>query len=178
KDASYELMEEGGRTRITRKTTIVSRLSPAWYWRKMEKIGVETEHEYLFEEVKRKLNGAKSHVTRNVNLSALCFRPRGVPGIPGHLAGPTTAAHTIDVGYECYLGHLARRFDRDCRSPAQQAEHDSWFHRCGVRDNERRRWLRDHRSDVEDVQAEGSDEERIVPQIYADERRLDLRSSA
>jgi len=25
----------------------------------MEKIGVETEHEYLFEEVKRKINGAK-----------------------------------------------------------------------------------------------------------------------
>jgi len=59
KDASYELTEEGGRTRITRKTTIVSRLSPAWYWRRMEKIGVETEHEYLFEEVKRKINGAK-----------------------------------------------------------------------------------------------------------------------
>jgi hypothetical protein len=59
KDASYDLTQEGGRTVITRKTTIVSRLSPAWYWRRMEKIGVETEHEYLFEEVKRKVNGAK-----------------------------------------------------------------------------------------------------------------------
>jgi hypothetical protein len=59
KDASYDLTEEGGRTLITRKTTIVSRLSPAWYWRRMEKIGVETEHEYLFEEIKRKINGAK-----------------------------------------------------------------------------------------------------------------------
>jgi hypothetical protein len=58
-DASYELTEEGGRTLITRKTTIVSRLSPAWYWRRMEKIGVETEHEYLFEEIKRKIEGAK-----------------------------------------------------------------------------------------------------------------------
>jgi hypothetical protein len=59
KDASYELMTEAGRTVITRKTTIVSQLSPAWYWRPLEKIGVETEHEYLFEEVKRKIEGAK-----------------------------------------------------------------------------------------------------------------------
>jgi len=59
KDASYELTQDGGRTVITRKTTIVSRLSPVWYWRRMEKIGVETEHEYLFEEVKRKVQAAK-----------------------------------------------------------------------------------------------------------------------
>ena len=59
KDASYELTTEGNRTVVTRKTTIVSRLSPAWYWRPMEKIGVETEHEYLFEEVKRKIEAAK-----------------------------------------------------------------------------------------------------------------------
>jgi hypothetical protein len=58
-DASYELGQDGARTVITRKTTIVSRLSPVWYWRRMEKIGVETEHEYLFEEVKRKVEAAK-----------------------------------------------------------------------------------------------------------------------
>jgi hypothetical protein len=57
--ASYELTTENGRTVVTRKTTIVSRLSPAWYWRPLEKIGVETEHEYLFEEVQRKIEGAK-----------------------------------------------------------------------------------------------------------------------
>lgn len=59
KDASYELVTEGGRTIVTRKTTIVSRLSPAWYWRRMEQIGVETEHAYLFEEIKRKIEGAR-----------------------------------------------------------------------------------------------------------------------
>lgn len=59
KDASYELTTEGGRTVVTRHTTIVSRLSPAWYWRSLEQIGVETEHEYLFEEVKRKIERAK-----------------------------------------------------------------------------------------------------------------------
>ena len=58
KDAAYDLTQEGGRTIIIRRTTIVSRLSPAWYWRRMEKIGVETEHEYLFEEIKRKVEGA------------------------------------------------------------------------------------------------------------------------
>jgi len=58
-NASYELTIENGRTVLTRKTTIVSRLSPAWYWRPLEKIGVETEHEYLFEEVNKKIEGAK-----------------------------------------------------------------------------------------------------------------------
>jgi hypothetical protein len=48
-DASYEIKRENDRTVVTRKTTIVSRLSPAWYWRPLEKIGVDTEHEYLFE---------------------------------------------------------------------------------------------------------------------------------
>jgi hypothetical protein len=56
KDASYELTESNGKSTITRKTTIVSRLSPAWYWRRLEKIGVETEHEYLFEEVRNSVN--------------------------------------------------------------------------------------------------------------------------
>jgi hypothetical protein len=59
KDASYGINQENGHTVITRKTTIVSRLSPAWYWRPLEKIGVETEHEYLFEELKKRINGAK-----------------------------------------------------------------------------------------------------------------------
>ena len=39
--------------------TITSRLSPAWYWQRLEKIGVETEHQYLFEELSRRLNGAR-----------------------------------------------------------------------------------------------------------------------
>jgi hypothetical protein len=59
KDAAYEIRSENGKTVVTRSTTIVSRLSPAWYWRSMETIGVETEHEYLFDELKRRLNGVK-----------------------------------------------------------------------------------------------------------------------
>jgi hypothetical protein len=59
KDASYEIHEENGHTIMTRTTTIVSRLLPAWYWRRFEKIGVETEHEYLFEAVRNRVQGEK-----------------------------------------------------------------------------------------------------------------------
>jgi len=59
KDASYELTQENGQTVIVRTTTIVSRLSPAAYWRPLEKLGVETEHEYLFEELKKRIDGVK-----------------------------------------------------------------------------------------------------------------------
>jgi hypothetical protein len=59
KDASYEIKRENGRTLVTRSTTIVSRLAPAWYWTRLEDLGVETEHKYLFEEIKRRINGAK-----------------------------------------------------------------------------------------------------------------------
>ena len=59
KDATYEIHEANGRAVMTRTTTIVSRLLPAWYWKKFEKIGVETEHEYLFEAVRNSLQGAK-----------------------------------------------------------------------------------------------------------------------
>ena len=59
KDASYEIRGENGKTVVTRRTTIVSRLSPAWYWRPMEAIGVKTEHEFLFDELRRRLDGMK-----------------------------------------------------------------------------------------------------------------------
>ena len=59
KDASYEIHQENGQTVMTRTSTIISRLLPAWYWRRFEKIGVETEHEYLFEAVKNRINGEK-----------------------------------------------------------------------------------------------------------------------
>ncbi len=59
KDASYELFQENGKTVIVRRTTILSRLSPVFYWSRMEKIGVDTEHEFLFDELSRRLNGAR-----------------------------------------------------------------------------------------------------------------------
>jgi len=59
KDASYEIHESNGHAVMTRTSTIISRLLPAWYWRRFEKIGVETEHEYLFEAVKNGIKGEK-----------------------------------------------------------------------------------------------------------------------
>lgn len=59
KDAAYEVHEENGRTVMTRTTTIVSRLLPSLYWRPFERIGVETEHEYLFEAVRNRINSEK-----------------------------------------------------------------------------------------------------------------------
>jgi hypothetical protein len=49
KSASY-VMESlsPGKTRVTRTTTISSQLRPAWYWRHLEKLGVDAEHDYLF----------------------------------------------------------------------------------------------------------------------------------
>lgn len=49
KDAGYDMQPVGNKTMLTRQTTIVSRLAPAWYWRSLEAIGVHTEHQYLFE---------------------------------------------------------------------------------------------------------------------------------
>src|SRR5262249_39850364 len=59
KDASYSISQRGNQTVITRTTTIVSRLTPAWYWRRLEAIGVHTEHEYLFEGLRKKVEEAK-----------------------------------------------------------------------------------------------------------------------
>ena len=55
KDAGYDIQRSGDETWIKRHTTIVSRLSPAWYWRPLEGIGVHTEHQYLFEGLGNKL---------------------------------------------------------------------------------------------------------------------------
>jgi hypothetical protein len=59
KDASYDIVQENGQTVIIRRTTIISNLSPVFYWRPLEKLGVETEHEYLFDELRRRLDGVK-----------------------------------------------------------------------------------------------------------------------
>lgn len=49
--AQYELAPLGRTTRLTRRTTIVSHLHPAWYWRRFERWGVESEHDYILRDV-------------------------------------------------------------------------------------------------------------------------------
>jgi len=46
--AEYDLKAEAGTTILTRTTTIVSNLYPAWYWRPFERWGVSSEHSYIF----------------------------------------------------------------------------------------------------------------------------------
>ena len=49
--ATYRLQADGNLTLLTRTTTITSHLAPAWYWRPLERWGVESEHEYLLNDV-------------------------------------------------------------------------------------------------------------------------------
>jgi hypothetical protein len=50
-NAEYRLQANGPRTLLTRTTTISSRLHPAWYWRRFERLGVESEHDYILRDV-------------------------------------------------------------------------------------------------------------------------------
>lgn len=53
-DAAYELEGEGNGTRVTRHTTIGTRLYPRWYWRPLERWGVASEHEFVFANLRRR----------------------------------------------------------------------------------------------------------------------------
>ena len=53
-DARYDLRQEGAETILTRSTTIVSYLYPAWYWAPLERWGVQSEHRYIFSDLARR----------------------------------------------------------------------------------------------------------------------------
>jgi hypothetical protein len=55
-EAEYVLRQDNGGTILTRSTTIISNLSPAFYWRPFERWGVASEHEYIFRDLARRLN--------------------------------------------------------------------------------------------------------------------------
>jgi hypothetical protein len=50
-NAEYRLRANGSTTLLTRTTTIASHLHPAWYWRRFERLGVESEHDYILRDV-------------------------------------------------------------------------------------------------------------------------------
>jgi hypothetical protein len=54
--AEYDLHQSTGGTLLTRSTTIISNLYPAWYWRRFERWGVSSEPAYIFEDLARRLN--------------------------------------------------------------------------------------------------------------------------
>ena len=59
-DASYELSgTEAGQTRVRRTTRIASVLRPRLYWRPLEELATQAEHEYLFDAVAAKLEPQK-----------------------------------------------------------------------------------------------------------------------
>jgi hypothetical protein len=55
-DAEYELRRDGSGTVLTRTTTTLSNLYPAWYWRPFERWGVSSEHAYIFSDLARRLS--------------------------------------------------------------------------------------------------------------------------
>jgi len=52
--AEYTLKQDGDGTILTRNTTIISNLYPAWYWRPFERWGVSSEHNYIFSDLARR----------------------------------------------------------------------------------------------------------------------------
>jgi hypothetical protein len=49
--AEYRLEPHGATILLTRRTTVLSYLHPAWYWRPLEHFGVESEHAYILRDV-------------------------------------------------------------------------------------------------------------------------------
>ncbi len=52
--AEYTLQPDGDGTILTRSTSIISNLYPAWYWRPFERWGVSSEHNYIFSDLARR----------------------------------------------------------------------------------------------------------------------------
>ena len=50
-NAEYRLQASGPMTLLTRTTTISSHLHPDWYWRPFERLGVESEHDYILRDI-------------------------------------------------------------------------------------------------------------------------------
>ena len=49
--AEYRLESKRQTTVLTRITTVTSNLAPSWYWRPFERLGVESEHRYILQNV-------------------------------------------------------------------------------------------------------------------------------
>jgi len=52
--AEYRLQADGRSTLLTRTTIFSSHLHPSWYWRRFERLGVESEHNYILDNVVRR----------------------------------------------------------------------------------------------------------------------------
>jgi hypothetical protein len=59
-EAVWEFRTEGSGTRLTRTTTITSYLQPSWYWRPLENLGVQAEHEYIIRDLHRRVSAERN----------------------------------------------------------------------------------------------------------------------
>jgi hypothetical protein len=55
-DAIYLFTQEGDSTKLTRITTYQSQLKPRIYWEFWEKQAIEAQHEYVLNDLKRRLD--------------------------------------------------------------------------------------------------------------------------
>ncbi|MDG2012816.1 MAG: hypothetical protein P8J33_04890 [Pirellulaceae bacterium] len=70
---TYELVKiDNRKTRITRTTIVTSTLRPGFYWRFFERLGTETEHNYILDSLKSRFlpSGQEPQQTRGVKLPA------------------------------------------------------------------------------------------------------------
>jgi len=58
-DAEYDLEVTPTGTRVTRRSSIGSKLYPRWYWRPFEAWGVESEHDFVLSSLKRAVEEKK-----------------------------------------------------------------------------------------------------------------------
>lgn len=56
-DAKYNFEENNGGTKITRTSSYSSILRPRWYWEPLEKYGIEKEHEFVLNSLKKNIEG-------------------------------------------------------------------------------------------------------------------------
>lgn len=54
-DANYTFFQNNNTTKVTRTTTYQSKLKPRFYWRFWEKQAIKAEHEYVLNDLKRRL---------------------------------------------------------------------------------------------------------------------------
>ena len=54
-DAVYLFTQEGNMTKLTRITTYQSQLKPRFYWEFCERQAIESQHEYVLNDLKRRL---------------------------------------------------------------------------------------------------------------------------
>jgi len=58
--AEYRLEPHGTGTVVTRRTTVSSYLHPSWYWRRFERLGVESEHGYILRDLALRATATKN----------------------------------------------------------------------------------------------------------------------